>query len=507
MCGVVGIISSRPVNQEIYDALTVLQHRGQDSAGIMTDNQGVLCLRKSNGLVSDVFSTEHMTRLRGNMGIGHVRYPTAGTLSSSEAQPFYVNSPFGICLAHNGNLVNNDELRRHLREVDRRHLNTESDTEALLNLFAHELQENFEGQLTPEIIFEAATHLFEKSSGGYAVVSMILNEGLVAMRDPNGIRPLILGKREVGQGTEYMIASESVALDIADFEIMRDVKPGEVIFITKEGEFFSKQCIKPKSYTPCMFEFVYFARPDSVIDGMSVYKSRLRMGEYLAQRIIKKGLHHDVDVVIPIPDTSRSTALQVAHHLGVKYREGFIKNRYIGRTFIMPGQEIRKKSVKQKLNPIEVEIRDKNVLLIDDSIVRGTTSKKIIQMARNSGANKVFFASAAPPVKYPNVYGIDMPSTAELLASNRTEEDLARYIGADWLIYQELDDLISAVQFDGSDAQAFDTSCFSGEYVTGDVTSSYLEFIERKRNDAAKAKKEIERKQIDIQDQSSMTLS
>ena len=507
MCGVVGIISSRPVNQEIYDALTVLQHRGQDSAGIMTDNQGVLCLRKSNGLVSDVFSTEHMTRLRGNMGIGHVRYPTAGTLSSSEAQPFYVNSPFGICLAHNGNLVNNDELRRHLREVDRRHLNTESDTEALLNLFAHELQENFEGQLKPEIIFEAATHLFEKSSGGYAVVSMILNEGLVAMRDPNGIRPLILGKREVGQGTEYMIASESVALDIADFEIMRDVKPGEVIFITKEGEFFSKQCIKPKSYTPCMFEFVYFARPDSVIDGMSVYKSRLRMGEYLAQRIIKEGLHHDVDVVIPIPDTSRSTALQVAHHLGVKYREGFIKNRYIGRTFIMPGQEIRKKSVKQKLNPIEVEIRDKNVLLIDDSIVRGTTSKKIIQMARNSGANKVFFASAAPPVKYPNVYGIDMPSTAELLASNRTEEDLARYIGADWLIYQELDDLISAVQFDGSDAQAFDTSCFSGEYVTGDVTSSYLEFIERKRNDAAKAKKEIERKQIDIQDQSSMTLS
>ena len=507
MCGVVGIISSRPVNQEIYDALTVLQHRGQDSAGIMTDNQGVLCLRKSNGLVSDVFSTEHMTRLRGNMGIGHVRYPTAGTLSSSEAPPFYVNSPFGICLAHNGNLVNNDELRRHLREVDRRHLNTESDTEALLNLFAHELQENFEGQLTPEIIFEAATHLFEKSSGGYAVVSMILNEGLVAMRDPNGIRPLILGKREVGQGTEYMIASESVALDIADFEIMRDVKPGEVIFITKEGEFFSKQCIKPKSYTPCMFEFVYFARPDSVIDGMSVYKSRLRMGEYLAQRIIKEGLHHDVDVVIPIPDTSRSTALQVAHHLGVKYREGFIKNRYIGRTFIMPGQEIRKKSVKQKLNPIEVEIRDKNVLLIDDSIVRGTTSKKIIQMARNSGANKVFFASAAPPVKYPNVYGIDMPSTAELLASNRTEEDLARYIGADWLIYQELDDLISAVQFDGSDAQAFDTSCFSGEYVTGDVTSNYLEFIERKRNDAAKAKKEIERKQIDIQDQSSMTLS
>jgi amidophosphoribosyltransferase len=319
------MISSRPVNQEIYDSLTVLQHRGQDSAGIMTDNQGVLCLRKSNGLVNDVFSGEHMNRLKGNMGIGHVRYPTAGTLSSSEAQPFYVNSPFGICLAHNGNLVNNDALRKHLSEVDRRHLNTESDTEALLNLFAHELQENFDGSLTPETIFRAAKYLFEKSSGGYAVVSMILNEGLVAMRDPNGIRPLVIGKREVGQGTEYMIASESVALDIADFELMRDVKPGEVIYITKEGEFFSKQCVEPKSYSPCIFEFVYFARPDSIIDGMSVYKSRLRMGEYLAQKIIKKGLHHDVDVVIPIPDTSRSSALQVAHHLGVKYREGFIK--------------------------------------------------------------------------------------------------------------------------------------------------------------------------------------
>lgn len=507
MCGVVGMISSRPVNQEIYDSLTVLQHRGQDSAGIMTDNQGVLCLRKSNGLVNDVFSGEHMNRLKGNMGIGHVRYPTAGTLSSSEAQPFYVNSPFGICLAHNGNLVNNDALRKHLSEVDRRHLNTESDTEALLNLFAHELQENFDGSLTPETIFRAAKYLFEKSSGGYAVVSMILNEGLVAMRDPNGIRPLVIGKREVGQGTEYMIASESVALDIADFELMRDVKPGEVIYITKEGEFFSKQCVEPKSYSPCIFEFVYFARPDSIIDGMSVYKSRLRMGEYLAQKIIKKGLHHDVDVVIPIPDTSRSSALQVAHHLGVKYREGFIKNRYIGRTFIMPGQDIRKKSVKQKLNPIDLEIQDKNVLLIDDSIVRGTTSKKIIQMARNAGANKVFFASAAPPVKYPNVYGIDMPSTSELLASNRTEDELARYIGADWLIYQELEDLIAAVQFEESDVQAFDTSCFSGEYVTGDVSSNYLEIIENKRNDAAKAKKEIERKQMDLQDQPSLTLN
>ena len=500
MCGIVGISSNRPVNQEIYDALTVLQHRGQDAAGIMTDDGGVLRLRKNNGLVNDVFSSEHMARLKGNIGIGHVRYPTAGTLSSMEAQPFYVNSPYGICLAHNGNLVNTAELRHHLSEIDRRHLNTESDTEALLNLFAHEIQIQQQDSLTPESIFRASTALFNKCSGGYAVVAMILNEGLVALRDPNGIRPLVLGSRETKQGTEYMIASESVALDFSGFSLMRDVRPGESIYIDKNNELHSHQCVEPKSYTPCIFEFVYFARPDSIIDGMSVYKSRLRMGEYLAQQIIQKGLHHDVDVVIPIPDTSRTSAIQVAHHLGVKYREGFIKNRYIGRTFIMPGQEKRKKSVKKKLNPIDLEINDKNVLLIDDSIVRGTTSRQIIEMARNAGAKKVFFASAAPPVKFPNVYGIDMPATSELIASNKNDEDLSAYIGADWLIYQSLDDLIEAVRFEESEVNHFDTSCFSGEYVTNDITEKYLQRIELKRNDEAMAKKEMERKQLDIED-------
>ena len=477
MCGIVGIVSTKPVNQEIYDALTVLQHRGQDSAGIMTDDNGVLCLRKNNGLVNDVFTGKHMTRLRGNIGIGHVRYPTAGTLSINEAQPFYVNSPFGICLAHNGNLVNTTELRFHLKEVDRRHLNTESDTEALLNLFAHEIQIQQKESLTPESVFKASTAVFNKCSGGYAVVAMVLN------------------------------ASESVALNAAGFSLMRDILPGESIYISQNGDFYSHQCVEPKTYTPCIFEFVYFARPDSIIDGMSVYKSRLRMGEFLAQRIIEKGLHHDVDVVIPIPDTSRSSALQVAHHLGVKYREGFIKNRYIGRTFIMPGQEKRKKSVRQKLNPIDLEIKDKNVLLIDDSIVRGTTSKQIIEMARNAGAKKVFFASAAPPVKFPNVYGIDMPASSELIASNKSDEELAQFIGADWLLYQTLDDLIESVRFEDSEVKDFDTSCFSGDYVTNDVTQAYLQKIELKRNDAAKTKEEKLRTQIEIQDPTSTLIN
>lgn len=507
MCGIVGIVSTKPVNQEIYDALTVLQHRGQDSAGIMTDDNGVLCLRKNNGLVNDVFTEKHMTRLRGNIGIGHVRYPTAGTLSLNEAQPFYVNSPFGICLAHNGNLVNTTELRFHLKEIDRRHLNTESDTEALLNLFAHEIQIQQKESLTPESVFKASTAVFNKCSGGYAVVAMILNEGLVAMRDPNGIRPLVIGTREAGNKIEYMVASESVALNAAGFSLMRDILPGESIYISQNGDFYSNQCVEPKTYTPCIFEFVYFARPDSIIDGMSVYKSRLRMGEFLAQRIIEKGLHHDVDVVIPIPDTSRSSALQVAHHLGVKYREGFIKNRYIGRTFIMPGQEKRKKSVRQKLNPIGLEIKDKNVLLIDDSIVRGTTSKQIIEMARNAGAKKVFFASAAPPVKFPNVYGIDMPASSELIASNKSDEELAKFIGADWLLYQTLDDLIESVRFEDSEVQDFDTSCFSGEYVTNDVTQTYLQKIELQRNDAAQVKQEKERQQIEIQDPTSTLIN
>jgi amidophosphoribosyltransferase len=502
MCGLVGIVANHPVNQEIYDALTVLQHRGQDSSGIMTDDNGVLCLRKSNGLVSDVFSQEDMATLRGNIGIGHVRYPTAGSLSSTEAQPFYVNTPFGISLAHNGNLVNTNELRDHLKKVDKRHLNTESDTEALLNLFAHEVQiQNLE-EVTPQSIFDATEKVFNRCSGGYAVVAMILNHGLVAFRDPNAIRPLVIGVRESNEGKEYMVASESVALDVVGFSLLRDVLPGEAIFIDTGGNFYSKQCIEPKSYTPCIFEFVYFARPDSIIDGMSVYKSRLKMGEYLAQSIIEKGLHHEVDVVIPIPDTSRTSALQVAHHLGVKYREGFIKNRYIGRTFIMPGQDKRKKSVRQKLNPIELELKDKNVLLIDDSIVRGTTSKRIIEMTRSVGAKKVFFASAAPPVKYPNVYGIDMPASSELIASGKSEEELADFIGADWLIYQTLDDLIEAVKFDETGVQAFDTSCFSGEYVTNDISQKYLKSLESKRSDDAIRESEQLRKQIEINDPS-----
>jgi amidophosphoribosyltransferase len=502
MCGLVGIVANHPVNQEIYDALTVLQHRGQDSSGIMTDDNGVLCLRKSNGLVSDVFSQEDMATLRGNIGIGHVRYPTAGSLSSTEAQPFYVNTPFGISLAHNGNLVNTNELRDHLKKVDKRHLNTESDTEALLNLFAHEVQiQNLE-EVTPQSIFDATEKVFNRCSGGYAVVAMILNHGLVAFRDPNAIRPLVIGVRESNEGKEYMVASESVALDVVGFSLLRDVLPGEAIFIDTGGNFYSKQCVEPKSYTPCIFEFVYFARPDSIIDGMSVYKSRLKMGEYLAQSIIEKGLHHEVDVVIPIPDTSRTSALQVAHHLGVKYREGFIKNRYIGRTFIMPGQDKRKKSVRQKLNPIELELKDKNVLLIDDSIVRGTTSKRIIEMTRSVGAKKVFFASAAPPVKYPNVYGIDMPASSELIASGKSEEELADFIGADWLIYQTLDDLIEAVKFDETGVQAFDTSCFSGEYVTNDISQKYLKSLESKRSDDAIRESEQLRKQIEINDPS-----
>ncbi|MDG2228938.1 MAG: amidophosphoribosyltransferase [Gammaproteobacteria bacterium] len=502
MCGLVGIVANHPVNQEIYDALTVLQHRGQDSSGIMTDDNGVLCLRKSNGLVSDVFSQEDMATLRGNIGIGHVRYPTAGSLSSTEAQPFYVNTPFGISLAHNGNLVNTNELRDHLKKVDKRHLNTESDTEALLNLFAHEVQiQNLE-EVTPQSIFDATEKVFNRCSGGYAVVAMILNHGLIAFRDPNAIRPLVIGVRESNEGKEYMVASESVALDVVGFSLLRDVLPGEAIFIDTGGNFYSKQCVEPKSYTPCIFEFVYFARPDSIIDGMSVYKSRLKMGEYLAQSIIEKGLHHEVDVVIPIPDTSRTSALQVAHHLGVKYREGFIKNRYIGRTFIMPGQDKRKKSVRQKLNPIELELKDKNVLLIDDSIVRGTTSKRIIEMTRSTGAKKVFFASAAPPVKYPNVYGIDMPASSELIASGKSEEELAGFIGADWLIYQTLDDLIEAVKFDETGVQAFDTSCFSGEYVTNDISQKYLKSLESKRSDDAIRESEQLRKQIEINDPS-----
>lgn len=486
MCGIVGIVGKSPVNQALYDALTMLQHRGQDAAGIVTHDASGLHSRRKNGLVRDVFQQRHMSRLTGNVGIGHVRYPTAGGARSSEAQPFYVNSPFGICLGHNGNLTNADELATMLSEVDRRHLNTGSDSEVLLNVLAHELQSRVVHALTPEILFSAVNGMQHRCHGAYAVVAMIIGHGLLAFRDRHGIRPLVLGSRSAEGGTEYMVASESVALNALGFEFLRDVAPGEAIYISNEGELHSAQCASRVSYTPCIFEFVYFARPDSIIDELSVYKARLRMGEALADNIIERWGDHDIDVVIPIPDTSRTSAVQVAHRLGVKYREGFIKNRYIGRTFIMPGQQQREKSVSQKLNAIELEFRGKNVLLVDDSIVRGTTSKQIVRLAREAGANKVYFASAAPPVRYPNVYGIDMPAANELVAHNRSEREIEAYIGADGLIYQKLEDLIRSVQHDKAKVDGFDTSCFSGEYVTGDISDIYLANLEQRRNDLAK---------------------
>jgi amidophosphoribosyltransferase len=487
MCGIVGIVGKSPVNQAIYDALTVMQHRGQDAAGIVTSSDEGLHARKSNGLVRDVFHTRHMMQLKGNIGIGHIRYPTAGSSKSAEAQPFYVNSPYGIVLAHNGNLTNHDELAGHLQTADRRHLSTGSDSEVLLNVFAHELQSRTDGKPQPDQIFDAVESVHDRCSGGYAVVSMIIGHGMVAFRDPNGIRPLVLGRRKTEAGDEYMVASESVALDVLQFERVRDVAPGEIIFVENDGTLHSRTYSKAAGYTPCIFEFVYFARPDSIIDGLSVYKSRLRMGEQLAGQIVREWPDHDIDVVIPIPDTSRTSAVQVAYHLGIKYREGFIKNRYIGRTFIMPGQAERTKSVRRKLNAIGLEFRGKNVLLVDDSIVRGTTSKQIIRMAREAGARKVYFASAAPPVRYQNVYGIDMPAASELIANGRTVDEIQEIIGADRLIYLDLNGLIRSVRHSDSEVRDFDTSCFSGEYVTDDVSAEYLQQLEEQRSDSAKA--------------------
>ncbi|MDJ0939229.1 MAG: amidophosphoribosyltransferase [Woeseiaceae bacterium] len=489
MCGVVGIVSHRPVNQALYDALTVMQHRGQDAAGIVTWGEEGLQQRRANGLVRDVFRQRHMTRLTGNVGIAHCRYPTAGGAKSSEAQPFYVNSPYGICLAHNGNLTNHDELTELLIREDRRHLSTSSDSEVLLNVFAHELHVRASGKPSASQIFDAIEAVHKRCTGGYAVVAMIIGFGVVAFRDPNGIRPLVLGQRDTDEGMEYMVASESVALDVLQFERMRDVQPGEAVVIENSGRLHSRPYSGEVRHTPCIFEYVYFARPDSILDDISVYKARLRMGEQLAGKIVREFSEHDIDVVIPIPDTSRTSALQVAYHLGVKYREGFIKNRYIGRTFIMPGQAERTKSVRQKLNAIDLEFRNKNVLLVDDSIVRGTTSRQIIRLAREAGASKVYFASAAPPVRCPNVYGIDMPAASELIANGRTVEEIQALIGADRLIYQDLHGLIRAVRHDNSAITEFDTSCFSGEYVTGDVTDEYLDELEKRRNDAAKQAK------------------
>ncbi|UDM17670.1 amidophosphoribosyltransferase [Vogesella sp. XCS3] len=492
MCGILGVVGQTPVNQLLYDGLQLLQHRGQDAAGIVTANGKTFHMHKGSGLVRDVFRTRNMRSLQGNAGIGHVRYPTAGSASClAEAQPFYVNSPFGIVLAHNGNLTNTDELKSDMYRNDLRHINTNSDSEVLLNVFAHEIAARVEGaSLTADAVFGAVEAVHRRVKGAYAVVAMIAGYGLVAFRDPHGIRPLIMGCNEVDNRTEYMFASESVALDCSGFKVLRDVLPGECVYVRFDGEMQSRVCAEKTQLAPCLFEYVYFARPDSVIDGVSVYQSRLVMGEMLAEKIRRQYQDMEIDVVIPIPDSSRQSALQLANALGLPYREGFIKNRYIGRTFIMPGQAVRKKSVRQKLNPVPMEFAGRNVLLVDDSIVRGTTSKEIVQMARDSGAKKVFFASAAPAVRFPNVYGIDMPTRAELLATGRNETQIAAEIGADAVIYQDLEALEQAVHSLNRELNVFEASCFSGCYITGDINEAYLDAIEAARGKSKPAGKE-----------------
>jgi amidophosphoribosyltransferase len=487
MCGIVGIISHGPVNQSLYDAMSVLQHRGQDAAGIVTVEGNRLSLRKDNGLVRDVFQTRHMLKLRGRMGIGHVRYPTAGCASSAESQPFFVNSPYGISLAHNGNLTNVEQLTRDLFVEDLRHINTGSDSEVLLNVFAHELEKTRKLRLDEQDVFKAVRGVHRRCRGAYAAVALITGYGIVGFRDPHGIRPVVFGKRETAEGVEVMIASESVSLDVLGFELVRDLEPGEAVFVDNTGKITTAQCADEPKLTPCLFEFVYLARPDSIIDNISVYKARLRMGERLAEKVRRERPDHDIDVIIPIPDTSRTSALQMANLLGVKYREGFIKNRYVGRTFIMPGQILRQRSVKQKLNAIDLEFRGKNVMLVDASIVRGTTSQQIIQMAREAGARKVYFASAAPPVRYPNVYGIDMPAAEELIGHGRDERQIGEAIGADWLVYQDIEDLVEAVRYGNRRIAEFDASVFTGRYVTGDIDQPYLDRVAARRNDQAKA--------------------
>jgi amidophosphoribosyltransferase len=488
MCGIIGIVGHQPVAGELYDALTVLQHRGQDAAGIATLDGNHIHRHKGVGLVRDVFRTEDMLRLRGNVGIGHARYPTAGLDDSSEAQPFYVNSPYGIALGHNGNLINAAELKDSLFDSDRRHLNTESDSEVLLNVLAHEIQDQSPERLTPAHLFRAVDAVHQRCRGAYSVISAVCGFGILGFRDPYGIRPAVIGVREGKGGPEHAIASESVALSALGFELLRDLEPGEAVFIDLQGRLFTHSSKLAHKLTPCIFEHVYFARPDSLLDDISVYKARLRMGQALARNILRQRPDHDIDVVIPVPDTSRTSALPLAYDLNVKYREGLMKNRYIGRTFIMPGQEQRRKSVRQKLSPVELEFRGKNVLLVDDSIVRGTTSKQIIQMARDAGARKVYFASASPPVRYPNVYGIDMPATADLVAHGRDEQQIEKELGADWLIYQDLPDLIEACRIGNTRIDEFDTSCFSGEYVTG-VEPGYLEALENARSDAVRTRR------------------
>ncbi|MDR0564104.1 MAG: amidophosphoribosyltransferase [Azoarcus sp.] len=486
MCGILGVVAASPVNQLLYDGLLVLQHRGQDAAGIATAEGMRFSMHKGPGLVRDVFRTRNMRDLEGNWGIGHVRYPTAGSaFSAAEAQPFYVNSPFGMLLAHNGNLTNSEALKRDMFLSDRRHINTNSDSEVLLNVLAHELESAAGGlKLDDSAIFRAVAGVHRRCQGAYAAVAMIAGFGLIAFRDPYGIRPLVIGKNELPDGTtEWLVASESVALDTLGFKLLRDVAPGEAILIDIEGRFRSRQCAERTIDAPCMFEYVYLARPDSIIDGVSVYEARLRMGEFLAEKMKRTMPHVGIDVVIPIPDSSRPSAQEMALRLGLPYREGFVKNRYIGRTFIMPGQSSRRKSVRQKLNTIHQEFRGKSVLLVDDSIVRGTTSREIINMAREAGAAKVYMASAAPPVRYANVYGIDMPTRGELIASDRDESEVCREIGADGLLYQNLDDLKTSVRVLNPAIKFFETSCFDGSYITGNVTAEYLTGIESCRRD------------------------
>jgi len=500
MCGILGIVAHSPVNQLLYDGLLLLQHRGQDAAGIVTSEGNHFHMHKGSGMVRDVFRTRNMRDLPGNIGIAHCRYPTAGSaFKIAEAQPFYVNSPFGIVLGHNGNLTNSDALKDEMFRTDLRHINTNSDSEVLVNVLAHELEQESERlRLEPRAIFRAVANVHRRVRGAYAVVAMIAGYGVLAFRDPYGIRPAVIGYNETPAGPEYMVASESVAVDALGFRVLRDIAPGEAVFIDEDGNFHSQQCAGKSSLNPCIFEYVYLARPDSLIDGASVYETRLHMGEKLAEKIGRQYRQLQVDVVIPIPDSSRASALQLATGLGVPYREGFVKNRYIGRTFIMPGQAVRKRSVRQKLNPMAMEFAGKNVLLVDDSIVRGTTSREIVQMARESGARKVFFASAAPPVRFPNVYGIDMPTRAELIAAHRSEDEVAREIGADALVYQDLDALKEAVRAANPRLTSFETSCFDGHYVTGDITLDYLRVIENRRDAERDSSEEADGPQLDL---------
>jgi amidophosphoribosyltransferase len=502
MCGILGVVSRTPVNQLLYDGLLLLQHRGQDAAGIATAMGKKFGMHKGNGQVRDVFRTRNMRALPGNSGIAHVRYPTAGTAGDSEeAQPFYVNAPFGITLVHNGNLTNSEQLKDEMFRLDRRHINTESDSEVLLNVLANELQAASVGEvLDPDAIFKAVAEVHRRVRGAYACIAEIAGYGVLAFRDPYGIRPLCYGVAETDNGTEYLVASESVALEGLGFRMVRDVQPGEAVFIHLDGSFHARQCAENPVLAPCIFEYVYFARPDSVIDGASVYGSRLKMGEYLAQHIARELRLGDIDVVMPIPDTSRPSAMQLAMKLNLDYREGFLKNRYIGRTFIMPGQAVRRKSVRQKLNAMSVEFKGKNVLLVDDSIVRGTTSHEIVQMARDSGANKVYFASASPPVRYPNVYGIDMPTRGELIANGRDDDEIRQAIGADALVYQDIASMLRSVTDISPRLSRFEASCFDGSYVTGDISPEYLDRIEAARDAAPRrAEEEIAKAQMNLQ--------